>query len=265
MSEFHANNSLPLSDDSRGHHHGNFYQYYQFHNSLSRYSILLNNTFYNLWESLSKPSTFYLLDIGCNEGNLTIELYNLIKLQLPSYIQCMIIGIDLDNNLINKAKEKYSSFSNEIIFLTLDCMIPHAIENIMKEHNIIKFSLVTAFSITMWIHMNHGDNGLIYFFNLMFDITNGGILIEPQKWISYRKAIQRCRRMKISELPHYQDITIRDIEAYAEEYYQLNQNMKLLWRVPCEEWGREALLFIKSNPERVVMTEEKETTVIGTL
>jgi SAM-dependent methyltransferase len=237
---------LPLSEESRGHHYGNFHQYYDFHNPSSRYSMIFDNqTFTMIWNRLQCPDHFYLLDIGCNEGNLTIEMLQLAKQQLPSSVHCLIIGIDIDSQLISKAQEKYSMIT-DAIFLTGDCLLPNMLSDLMNFHQIDKFSLVSAFSITMWVHMNHGDHGLNSFFQMMYEITQGGILIEPQKWISYRKAIQRCRRMKIAVLPHYQGLAIRDIESYAEEYFVKNHQMELAWRISCEEWGREALLFLKS-------------------
>jgi SAM-dependent methyltransferase len=237
---------LPLSEESRGHHYGNFHQYYDFHNPSSRYSMILHNqTFSIIWNRLKCPQHFYLLDIGCNEGNLTIEMLQLAKQQLPSSVHCLIIGIDIDPQLISKAQEKYSMIT-DAIFITGDFLRPHVLSELMASHQIDKFSLVSAFSITMWVHMNHGDDGLNSFFQFMSDITESGLLIEPQKWISYRKAIQRCRRMKIAVLPHYQDLVIRDIESYAQEYFLKNHQMELGWRISCEAWGREALLFLKS-------------------
>lgn len=242
--DLNDNNENNLNDIANGHHFGNFHQYYDFHNPVARYSIILEGTFKKIWERLNSPQKFYILDIGCNEGNLTIEILQLARVQLPN-IECIAIGIDIDDKLIKRAQNKYQDIQG-VTFITANCLSENVIINIMKLYSIEKFSLVTAFSITMWIHMNHGDDGLIQFLQIMGEITNGGILIEPQKWISYRKAIQRCRRMKINELPHYQNLQIRDIELYSQEYYTNNHQMELLWRIPCEEWGREAVLFIKT-------------------
>jgi SAM-dependent methyltransferase len=245
--EYRHSLSIPLSEDSKGHHYGNFHKYYDFHNPSARYSPLLTNTnFFSLWNDLHCPDELYFLDIGCNEGNLTIEILKIVKEQLPIHVHCVILGIDIDEKLIQKAQEKYSHIE-DAIFVAADCLIPNVVLDIMKNHQISKFALVTAFSITMWIHMNHGDVGLQRFLQLMYEITSYGILIEPQKWISYRKAMQRCRRMKILELPHYQDLQIHDIETFIEQFYTTTYEMQLSWRTPCEEWGREALFFIQSN------------------
>ncbi|KAJ3166597.1 hypothetical protein HDU88_003079 [Geranomyces variabilis] len=53
-----------------------------------------------------------------------------------------------------------------------------------------KKDVIVAFSITKWIHVNHGDEGLKRFFNRCFNtLTPGGcLLLEPQLFETYRKA-----------------------------------------------------------------------------
>ncbi|KAJ3156193.1 hypothetical protein HDU86_003956 [Geranomyces michiganensis] len=50
--------------------------------------------------------------------------------------------------------------------------------------------VIIAFSITKWIHVNHGDEGLKRFFNRCYNtLTPGGcLLLEPQLFETYRKA-----------------------------------------------------------------------------
>lgn len=45
-------------------------------------------------------------------------------------------------------------------------------------------------SITKWIHMNNGDEGLMRFFQKVYDVLKpGGVfLLEPQEWKSYATA-----------------------------------------------------------------------------
>jgi len=51
------------------------------------------------------------------------------------------------------------------------------------------FDLVSAFSVTKWIHLNHGDAGLRAFFANVFESLRPGgrFVYEPQPWKSYRK------------------------------------------------------------------------------
>ncbi|KAJ3181285.1 hypothetical protein HDU87_001416 [Geranomyces variabilis] len=53
-----------------------------------------------------------------------------------------------------------------------------------------KKDVIVAFSITKWIHVNHGDAGLERFFKRCFNtLTPGGcLLLEPQLFETYRKA-----------------------------------------------------------------------------
>lgn len=52
-----------------------------------------------------------------------------------------------------------------------------------------EYDFVLALSITKWIHLNHGDDGLKRFFKKIFlNLKPGGcLLLEPQSWSSYKK------------------------------------------------------------------------------
>jgi len=45
-------------------------------------------------------------------------------------------------------------------------------------------------SITKWIHLNQGDNGLVKFFRKIHRVLHDGghLVLEPQAWESYAKA-----------------------------------------------------------------------------
>lgn len=54
------------------------------------------------------------------------------------------------------------------------------------------------FSITKWIHLNDGDEGLETFFRRVFDVLrpNGKFVLEPQPWGSYAKAKRGNAKLK---------------------------------------------------------------------
>jgi len=92
-----------------------------------------------------------------------------------------MLGIDLDEELIERAKKLKKG--DGLSFLSVDIMdgglqVPE-LEKYLQENLLTKFSFTFLFSVTMWIHLNHGDNGLISLLKKMTDVTNGSILIEP--------------------------------------------------------------------------------------
>jgi 7SK snRNA methylphosphate capping enzyme len=52
-----------------------------------------------------------------------------------------------------------------------------------------KYDIITCFSVTKWIHLNNGDEGIKNFFNKVYNtLENEGIFIyEPQPYKSYKK------------------------------------------------------------------------------
>lgn len=100
---------------------------------------------------------------------------------LPLEIETPVLvhgyGIDIDPELISRAIHKNHA---EIEFKCLD---------IMKDtEGRRQFDLVTCLSITMWIHLHHGDQGLFHFLDRVIQMTDH-LLIEPQPWKCYRWVI----------------------------------------------------------------------------
>jgi len=61
-------------------------------------------------------------------------------------------------------------------------------------------------SISKWIHLNHGDEGILRFFRKMYNnLNHGGLLVfEPQDWKSYKKKSRITQKIKET----YQQIKI---------------------------------------------------------
>ena len=41
---------------------------------------------------IGQNEVFTLLDVGCNEGDLSLELLQLARQQLPNHVRCLLIG-----------------------------------------------------------------------------------------------------------------------------------------------------------------------------
>ncbi|KAF8582530.1 Bin3-domain-containing protein [Ramaria rubella] len=60
------------------------------------------------------------------------------------------------------------------------------------------YDAVLAFSISKWIHLNNGDEGLLRFFRRVASVlqTGGRFILEPQAWDTYAKAKRMDARLK---------------------------------------------------------------------
>lgn len=106
-----------------------------------------------------------------------------------------VLGVDIDEVLIKRAKTKPTTVADgdALQFLHVDVtstefnsQIGEFIEAAKREPTVPrKFDLVTCFSVTMWIHLNHGDDGLWKFLETVSDMTEH-LVIEPQPWKCYR-------------------------------------------------------------------------------
>jgi len=144
-----------------GHVFGNFHQYYSFHPPTARTALFPPSLFRLLWESDGRPSTYRILDVGCNEGDLTRKLGDLAREQLPENVKIEVYGTDIDIELIARANNKKKS-ENEgtpdgvlLEFFSGDFL---SMDGLERFHGRLHF--VSVFSATMWFHLNHGDDGL---------------------------------------------------------------------------------------------------------
>lgn len=186
-----------------------------------------------------------ILDVGCHEGILT--------LQIAKHFNCRYIkGIDIDYRLINEAvtnwtKEenltvlkKEANRSNEVVNQKLDIiknmpknikMLDAGLEGLLGKrnqaeslkkmdvekdypHNVSfeianildldetrekkKYDTIVCFSLTKWIHLNYGDEGIKKMFQkIKMALSKGGLLIlEVQKFKSYSKKVKEYPRFK---------------------------------------------------------------------
>lgn len=167
--------------------YGNYSRYYGYRTTDNFHDVRLDvfNENKDLFENKE------ILDIGCNSGFITLEIAK--KFNIKS-----IIGIDIDKTLINKTKQflqkcrKKIKGNNEKIFpFNINLIHGNYVlkDNVLLEIEYPQFDVILCLSVTKWIHLNFGDDGLKQAFRRMFlQLRPGGkLILEPQSWDGYRK------------------------------------------------------------------------------
>nr|XP_022914309.1 probable RNA methyltransferase CG11342 [Onthophagus taurus] len=211
--------------------HGNFINYYQFHPPNSRINLLPSDA----WKSFDE---MVCLDVGCNAGDLTIALHKYFT-ELHKTIK--ILGVDLDPILIKRAQvnNKNENITFTHLDFTNDSERIEILKNYLKDKN--KFDVTFCFSITMWIHLNNGDEGLIHFIKSICEISKM-IVIEPQPWKCYKTAIRRMKKSN-ETFPRYEKLQIRhQVEEKIEETL-LQLNFIKINEIFEPKWGRKLQIF----------------------
>ncbi|PIO65577.1 Bicoid-interacting protein 3 [Teladorsagia circumcincta] len=111
--------------------------------------------------------------IGCNVGFLTLSIAR-------DYGPRRILGIDIDDHLVGVARKNIRHYCDH--------------ETEVEE----EFDVILALSITKWIHLNFGDDGLRRFFRRAFNqlLPGGRFILEPQPFASYRKRAKMTEKLK---------------------------------------------------------------------
>lgn len=161
-----------------------------------------------------------------------------------------VLGVDLDSQLILRCKESHKDKHN-IEFKQVDIMKAEGREQIslyMQNYSITNFDIVTSFSITMWIHLNHGDNGLKEYLKYLSDICGGFLVIEPQPWKCYRNAERRMKKDGCDSFDWYKKLTWRsDVTQEITDYLTNECKMQLEETFGLtEDWQRPVCLFRKT-------------------
>ncbi|EFP07516.1 hypothetical protein GCK72_006587 [Caenorhabditis remanei] len=165
-----------------------------------------------------------ILDIGCNVGFLTLSI-------AKDFSPRRILGIDIDEHLIGVARKNIRHYCDHetavagkfpvsfgVQFGTISqrteeprpfsTKFPDNVwfkkENYVLESDEMldmiqpEFDVILALSITKWIHLNWGDNGLMRFFKRAYaQLHPGGrFIIEPQAFETYRKRAKMNEELK---------------------------------------------------------------------
>ncbi|XP_053149463.1 RNA 5'-monophosphate methyltransferase [Hemicordylus capensis] len=237
--------------------YGNFPDYARFHPPEGRVRLLPAALLSQLFPG-PRAEPLLGLDVGCNSGELSVALYrHLLGLKenqaSPEHSMTgkdlSLLCCDIDAVLIERAKQ-HSPFPSSISYATLDIMDAKAREPLLSSYlskfGRSTFDLCFCMSVTMWIHLNHGDSGLVKFLAFLASKCTY-LLVEPQPWKCYRAAARRLRKLGRNDFDHFRSLAISG--NMAEKISQiLTQDcaMELMCCFGSTSWDRSLLLF-KSN------------------
>ncbi|KAH0629101.1 hypothetical protein JD844_010932 [Phrynosoma platyrhinos] len=162
-----------------------------------------------------------------------------------------LLCCDIDPGLIERAKQ-HSPFPGAISYATLDIMDFSAREMLLSSYlsrfGRSAFDICFCMSVTMWIHLNHGDSGLVKFLSCLASKCTY-LLIEPQPWKCYRAAARRLRKLGRNDFDHFRSLTING--NMAEKITQILTKhcaMELVCCFGSSSWDRSLLLFKSKEP-----------------
>jgi hypothetical protein len=218
---------MEVSSLDKGHRVGNFHNYYEFNPPGNRLDALQQSGLLEYIQSALCPkkaagnvtlvsdNSVAYCDLGCNEGDLTLALSQAIASTSKGRIPLHSLGLDIDKELIHRAREKTNVYirgeaelrtsnGNDFDVEFQVCNLIDESDHLSVSHKFLKsigkerFDLISIFSTTMWIHIHAGDDGLISFLRRLCSMTEF-ILIEPQPSNCYGRVNVRLRKMNRPE------------------------------------------------------------------
>lgn len=209
--------------------------------------ILLWTPTERLWGGVPEP--LFLLQelsvalyqhlLGLQDSNSSTELPAAGK-------ELKLLCCDIDPELIQRAQQS-SPFPASISFASLDIMDSRAREPFLSSYlqrfGRSSFDIGFCMSVTMWIHLNHGDRGLLEFLALLASLCTF-LLVEPQPWKCYRAAARRLRRLGRRDFEHFRTLRIKgDMAESITRILTQQCAMELVCSFGSTSWDRSLLLF----------------------
>ncbi|XP_075541305.1 7SK snRNA methylphosphate capping enzyme-like [Dermacentor variabilis] len=175
-----------------------------------------------------------VLDIGCNVGHLTLSLAR-------DYAPRKVIGLDIDGGLIRAARRNVRHYLTAALAGEMRFPVSMAIchgpiaaaalpgrqaESVAFPNNVFfvegnyildsdsqleaqqeEFDMILCLSLTKWVHLNWGDDGVRFLFKRMHrQLRPGGrMLLEAQPFHSYAKK----KKLTETTYKHFHAITLR--------------------------------------------------------
>lgn len=164
----------------------------------------------------------------------------------------MALGVDIDEVLIARADKKPVQLvdGDSVQFRHTDVMTSSFREEMAPFLNLAKrssaerkFDLITCFSVTMWIHFNHGDDGLWKFLETVSGMTEH-LIIEPQTWKCYRNAQKRLNRMHVEIPQSFREIKVRtDVLERIDAFLLDAGRFRFKAHLGKTNWSRNVVLY----------------------
>ncbi|CAD6998197.1 probable RNA methyltransferase CG11342 [Ceratitis capitata] len=226
--------------------YGNFVNYYKFNNAGQRLKLLPRDVWNDVENTPSTTEPYLVLDVGCNAGNLTQLLYTFLNdcVGIPNGRDIQILGVDIDAELVKRAKDS-NEFPSNVSYDNLDIMDANALNRIKEylfKRNRKRFDVVSSFSITMWIHLNHEDEGLRQFLTKLCDLAKL-LVIEPQPWKCYQTAVRRMKRAG-DEFPLFVTLEWRsNVEECIQNFLEIELVRKKIFECAPTRWQRRICFY----------------------
>lgn len=190
-------------------------------------------------------------DISAGEKSVP-EQFPLTKEELAARKPLMALGVDIDEVLIERAAKKSVQLTegDAVQFRHVDVMtntfskkIAPFLELAQRAPAERKFDLITCFSVTMWIHLNNGDDGLWKFLETVSDMTEH-LIIEPQTWKCYRNAQKRLTRMRVDVPQSFREIKVRtDVVEKIDAFLLAAGRFRYKAQLGKTNWSRNVVLY----------------------
>uniref|UniRef100_A0A8C5KHS2 RNA methyltransferase n=1 Tax=Jaculus jaculus TaxID=51337 RepID=A0A8C5KHS2_JACJA len=232
---------------------GNFSHYSRFHPPEQRLRLLPPELLRQLFPPEGPAARPILgLDVGCNSGELSVAMYKHF-LSLRDGETCSdasgefrLLCCDIDPVLVERA-EKGCPFPDALTFITMDFMSQRTrkalLSSFLSQFGRSAFDIGFCMSITMWIHLNHGDQGLWEFLAHLSSLCRY-LLVEPQPWKCYRAAARRLRKLGLHDFDHFHSLNIRgDMANQVVQILTQDHGMELVCCFGNTSWDRSLLLF----------------------
>ncbi len=113
-----------------------------------------------------------------------------------------------------------------------------------QTHGRTGIQIVTAFALTMWIHINGGDEGLCKVLRSWGRLADV-LIVEPQNWHSYKNAKDRLRKRGMCPFAYWPLLNWRTIVVKDIKNFLLNECgfHSYFTCGTTSQWGREILIF----------------------